>query len=211
MKPSTELLVGFLILIIVILAYKYYTNEGFYSDNVKVNQVIDSTGAVARQPIPSYGDPEKHLQKVTHPEDVMQADQLRSFQTFGIGQQSANNVEDNVGYYTVNGPAPDIDYNTYMMTQNLDQRVMDNQRRWQQEMSPWSAGPMTVDYDLDMEAYLPFQGLQRPQGVPQSNPFFVTEIGPKDTAVNNPFNFIPNATAEAIKNANAGTSQRVVA
>jgi len=78
-----------------------------------------------------------------------------------------------------------MDYITDLV---VDPRTRDNHRRWVEEMQPWSGVAMKVD-TLDMENYVDFRGLRRPQAVVQYNPMQLTEIDTADLAVNPKFNF----------------------
>jgi len=81
----------------------------------------------------------------------------------------------------------DLDYsNIHVHNLVADARTRENQQKWVAEMGPWSRCPRAVD-TLDMEVYLDFKGLQRPQGTPQVSPYFVTEIGANDLAGNRTF------------------------
>jgi hypothetical protein len=84
--------------------------------------------------------------------------------------------------------APDIDYNTYVTDLIADPRLRENQRRWVEEMKPWAGTAMTVD-NLDLEPYVDFTGLRRPQAVVQFNPLQLTEVDASDLSVNAPFRF----------------------
>jgi len=85
-------------------------------------------------------------------------------------------------------PEPKMDYDGYVTDLIADPRMRDNQRRWVEEMKPWSGTPRAVD-KLEMDVYVPFVGLQRPQAVVQYNPMMLTEIDSGDLAVNKPFRF----------------------
>jgi hypothetical protein len=85
-------------------------------------------------------------------------------------------------------PGPAIDYGEYVTDLVTDPRTRDNHRRWVEEMKPWSGTAMKVD-TLDMENYVDFIGLRRPQAVVQYNPLQLTEIDTYDLAVNPKFNF----------------------
>lgn len=85
-------------------------------------------------------------------------------------------------------PQPGIDYASYITDLVVDPRTKDNHRRWVEEMKPWSGTAMKVD-TLDMETYVDFIGLRRPQAVVQYNPLQLTEIDTYDLAVNPKFNF----------------------
>ncbi len=83
---------------------------------------------------------------------------------------------------------PSIDYGSYITDLVVDPRTRDNHQRWVEEMKPWSGTAMKVD-DLDMENYVDFVGLRRPQAVVQYNPLQLTEIDTYDLAKNKKFNF----------------------
>ena len=94
-------------------------------------------------------------------------------------------ASDTVQYHTA---SPAIDYGAFVTDLVVDPRTRDNHQRWVEEMKPWSGTAMAVD-DLDMENYVDFQGLRRPQAVVQYNPLQLTEIDTFDLAKNKKFNF----------------------
>jgi hypothetical protein len=83
---------------------------------------------------------------------------------------------------------PDIDYGTYITDLIIDPRTKDNHQRWVEEMRPWSGTATTVD-TFDVEPYIDFIGLRRPQAVVQFNPLQLTEVDTYDISGNHKFNF----------------------
>lgn len=100
-------------------------------------------------------------------------------------EHMTSQAEDTMQYHS---PIPDIDYGDYITDLVTDPRTRDNHKRWVEEMKPWSGTAMKVD-NLDMENYVDFIGLRRPQAVVQYNPLQLTEIDTYDLAVNPKFNF----------------------
>lgn len=78
-------------------------------------------------------------------------------------------------------PEPGIDYDRYVTDLVVGPRMRENHSRWVQEMKPWSQGVLKVD-TLEVENYLPFTGLRRPQPVAQYNPLQLTEVDTYDLA-----------------------------
>lgn len=83
---------------------------------------------------------------------------------------------------------PELDYDTYLTDLVVDSRTRENHRQWANEMKPWSGVARSTD-DLDMETFVHFHGLRRPQAVAQHNPWQITEIDGSDLAKNPKFNF----------------------
>ncbi len=126
------------------------------------------------------------------PEDVAEAERMQWFTATSADCSGSFNTElcaepttDVMQYHSA---APAIDYNSYVTDLIVDPRTADNHRRWVEEMKPWSGTAMKVD-TLDMENYIDFQGLRRPQAVVQYNPLQLTEIDTFDLSVNKPFRF----------------------
>jgi hypothetical protein len=126
------------------------------------------------------------------PEDLAEAEREAWFSALDADQSGQFNTElahegftDTMQYHTA---APALDYGSYVTDLVVDPRTRDNHQRWVEEMKPWSGVAMKVD-NLEMDNYVDFIGLRRPQAVVQYNPLFITEIGPEDLAVNPPFRF----------------------
>ena len=177
------------VLIIVFALYSYYNKKSTLVSQPAI-AVADSTGALLHQPIPVIAQPAKHDHDSVHPEDVMQAAQMKNLHEQSINPRTDEGMM--VDNWAQSGATrgPNQDYNAYMLDQVLDQRTIDNQMKWNDEVKPWSQVSFTVDIDLDLEATLNFLGLRRPQPIPISeNRFYVTEIDSAQLAVNPKFNF----------------------
>jgi len=126
------------------------------------------------------------------PEQIAEAEREQWFAATETDNSGSFNTElaqdptsDTMQYHT---PSPALDYDSFITDLVVDPRTRDNHRRWVEEMKPWSGTAMKVD-DLDMENYIDFQGLRRPQAVVQYNPLQLTEIDTYDLAKNKKFNF----------------------
>jgi hypothetical protein len=85
-------------------------------------------------------------------------------------------------------PQESMNYGEYVTDLIADPRLRDNQRRWVEEMKPWSGTAMKVD-DLDLGDYVNFTGLRRPQPTAVLNPMQLNWLDPADLATNPAFNF----------------------
>ena len=81
------------------------------------------------------------------------------------------------------------DYGTYITDLVVDPRSRDNHAKWVADVKPWSGTARMVD-TLEVEDYIPFLGLQRPQAVAQNNPLQLTEVDAFDLAKNKKFIFM---------------------
>ena len=83
---------------------------------------------------------------------------------------------------------PRADYGSYVTNLIVDPRTQDNHSKWVDEMKPWSGTARKVD-TLEVENYVDFRGLRRPQAVVQHNPMMLTEVDSHDLSKHNKFNF----------------------
>lgn len=88
---------------------------------------------------------------------------------------------------------PDInadsnDYGTYMRSLIADDRMLQNHAAWVKEVQPFSQTSLKIN-DFDIEPYVDFIGLRRPQAVAVYNPTQLTELAPEDLAPNKKFDF----------------------
>lgn len=84
--------------------------------------------------------------------------------------------------------ADSTDYNSYMRSLVADDRMLANQAAWVKEVQPFSQTSLIIK-DFDIEPYVSFQGLRRPQAVAVYNPTQLTELAPEDLAPNKKFDF----------------------
>lgn len=126
------------------------------------------------------------------PEQIAEAERQQWYAATASDNTDSFNPElahegftDTMQYHT---QAPAIDYDSYITDLVSDPRMRDNHQKWVEEMKPWSGVAMKVD-TLEMDNYVDFTGLRRPQAVVQYNPMQLTEIDTNDLAVNPKFNF----------------------
>lgn len=127
------------------------------------------------------------------PEDIMTAERtawLAASEGAAAGrfdvERMTNMADDTLQCHT---SAPAMDYVSMVTDLITDPRLQENHGKWVQEMVPFNKTWIKID-DLEMENYLDFQGLQRPQaGVGVYNPMMLTEIDDSDLARNHRFNF----------------------
>lgn len=81
-----------------------------------------------------------------------------------------------------------FDNNAYILDQIVDERIIKNHQEWVQEVTPWAGtASMAGSIDFNPGDYINFQGLRRPRGVQQVNPWQITEITADDLSENKPF------------------------
>jgi hypothetical protein len=174
--------------------------EGKYNPYTVLNKQLDETRGYRND---GYNQPSfyRHPQGLDRyhrsganlsPEDISEAERdlwYSSLETSSAEKFNPENSHDAAADSTrYHETAPGIDYDTYVTDLISDPRTRDNHRRWVAEMKPWSGVAMKVD-TLDLEPYVNFTGLRRPQAVVQNNPLQLTEVDTHDLAVNRPFNF----------------------
>lgn len=96
-----------------------------------------------------------------------------------------DNTKETMSYYRRSEP---FDNNAYITDSVIDEKIIKNHMDWVNEVSPW-AGTASIIGRGDFSAgdYINFQGLRRPRGVPQVDPWQVTEIDEEQLADNKPF------------------------
>ena len=85
-------------------------------------------------------------------------------------------------------PSEPFDNTAYLMDMVVDERIKKNHSEWVTEVTPW-AGTATIVGSDEFSAgdYINFQGLRRPRGVQQIDPWQITEIDEEQLADNKPF------------------------
>lgn len=86
---------------------------------------------------------------------------------------------------------PMLDYDSYLDSLVIDDRMLSNHSNWVNEMLPWAGTAQMVDtIDEALVNSLDWRGLRRPQAVTQdSNSLFQTEIGASDLIGHPKFSF----------------------
>ena len=85
-------------------------------------------------------------------------------------------------------PAEPFDHNSYLLDQVVDDRIKKNHFAWVDEVTPWAATASIVNLgEFSAGDYIHYQGLRRPRGVTQDNPWQITEVDEYDLKDNKPF------------------------
>lgn len=85
-------------------------------------------------------------------------------------------------------PSEPFDNTAYLTDMIVDERIKKNHDDWVTEVTPW-AGTASIVGANEFSAgdYLNFQGLRRPRGVAQIDPWQITEVDEQQLADNKPF------------------------
>lgn len=90
-----------------------------------------------------------------------------------------------IQYHTKPQPFDNV---SYITDQIVNDRIRQNHSEWVEEVKPWAgtaSGAGNVDFAPGN--YIHFQGLRRPRGVQQIDPWQVTELDEYDLEENRPF------------------------
>lgn len=160
-------------------AIRGYRNDGF--------------DQAAYYTLPQGQDTYNHSGASVTPQQISAAERAAWFSSSGIDHASSGGEHSVHESFTdtsahVTPQNDGMNYGDYVTDLVTDPRTRDNHRRWVEEMQPWSGVARKVD-TLEMDNYVDFQGLRRPQAVVQYNPMQLTEIDTNDLAVNPKFNF----------------------
>lgn len=85
-------------------------------------------------------------------------------------------------------PSEPFDNTAYLTDLIVDDRIRKNHSEWVTEVTPW-AGTASIVGATEFNAgdYLNFQGLRRPRGVQQVDPWQITEVDEEQLLDNKPF------------------------
>jgi hypothetical protein len=99
-------------------------------------------------------------------------------------------IEKNLGSSYIN-TNPNADYSAYINSLVADNRMIDNHKKWVNEMIPWSGTARNVDnIEEALANSTNWLGLRRPQPIAQGpESLFITELGPTNFINNPKFNF----------------------
>jgi len=218
MKTKDAILLALLVVLVVVVTYQvgagWKRGDGFaggepvhqpypggaHNPYTVLNKEIDTLRGYRNdgynQPpiyrMPGGLDAYHHAGADLKPERIAEAEREQWYSATAADQSGQFNTElvhdassDTTQYHTT---SPALDYDTYITDLVADPRTRENHRRWAEEMKPWSGTARQVD-TLEMENYIDFIGLRRPQAVAQYNPLQLTEIDTGDLIQNPKFNF----------------------
>jgi hypothetical protein len=96
-------------------------------------------------------------------------------------------IDSNLGASSYANNNPNADYSAYINSLVADNRMIDNHKKWVNEMTPWSGTARNVDnIEEALSNSTHWLGLRRPQPIAQgSEALFLTELGPTNF-INNP-------------------------
>lgn len=81
-----------------------------------------------------------------------------------------------------------FDHNSYLTDLVVDERIRKNHFAWVDEVTPWAGTASIVNLgEFSAGDYLNYQGLRRPRGVEQIDPWQITEVDAEDLKDNKPF------------------------
>jgi hypothetical protein len=180
-------------------------SDGKYNPYLVLNQQLDSLRGIRRNDgynqtmsLRELGYGKFGMGRYNHagayvtPEQMAEAEREQWYATSNMDNCATFNSEltndmsaDTTQYHT---SQPAINYDKYIVDLVADTRVKANHDKWLEEMQPWTGTTMKVD-NLDIEPYISFTGLRRPQAVVQYNPMQITEADTWDLSGNPKFNF----------------------
>lgn len=100
-------------------------------------------------------------------------------------EHMTDNCEGAMDYHKKNQP---FDHNSYLTDQIVDERLRKNHMEWVDEVTPWAGTASVVGLgEFSAGDYISFQGLRRPRGVQQIDPWQITEIDEEQLLDNKPF------------------------
>jgi hypothetical protein len=81
-----------------------------------------------------------------------------------------------------------FDHASFLTDQVVDERIKKNHFSWVDEVTPWAGTASVVGLgEFSAGDYLNYQGLRRPRGVKQIDPWQITEVDENDLKDNKPF------------------------
>lgn len=186
------------VIVVVIFLIVWYSKSGFEVDPqnayVMQNRELVARAGYRNDAYKQIGALTAQLERTnTKPEQIAQAESEAWFESQrekGVSnfdptapQDAGNNLA------AEHAPGSAMDYQSHITDLIIDPRTRDNHRKWASEVRPFSGVAKSVD-TLDLENYVDFRGLRRPQAVAQNNPLMVTEMGADDLSGNKKFNFM---------------------
>lgn len=203
---NNSVVIGILVIVVVaLLLIMIYRNRetsssGFTGDHTKVGEIVRAGNRPIEQPVPVVENEKDHEIRTYHPESVAQSELIQNVTIFqGVDPHSAGVLAISPAFDSVGPITPDQDWNDYIIINNLDSRIIDNQKRWAHEVAPWSRVTFTPDTDLNMDVAPDFRGLRFPQPIPTGdNMLFITAVDKKDLSTNAKYDFAPNVLTPAL-------------
>lgn len=100
-------------------------------------------------------------------------------------EHMTNSNDDTMQYHKKTEP---FDHNSYLTDMIVDEHIRKNHMKWVEEVKPWAGtASMIAPNEFSAGDYISFQGLRRPRGVQQINPYQITEIDEEQLEDNKPF------------------------
>lgn len=119
-------------------------------------------------------------------EQEMYYDQLNSVNPGHFSTENmADCTKETINYHKRAEP---FDHNSYLTDQIVNEHIKKNHMDWVKEVTPWAGtASMVGACEFSAGDYLDFQGLRRPRGVQQIDPWQITEIDEEQLIENKPF------------------------
>lgn len=119
-------------------------------------------------------------------EEEMYYDNIYSNNPGHFNTESMNDTTNEaMGYHKTTEP---FDHCKYLDNLVIDEHTRKNHNEWVDEVSPWAGTASVVGLgEFNAGDYLNFQGLRRPRGVQQIDPWQITEVDENQLMDNKPF------------------------
>lgn len=126
--------------------------------------------------------------QLVNAEHEMWADQNMSLWPGHYNTENAGDCTKELVQYHAR-PQP-FDNVSYITDQIVNDRIRKNHMEWVDEIKPWAGTASNAgNIDFNPGNYINFQGLRRPRGVEQIDPWQVTELDEDDLSENRKFIF----------------------
>lgn len=161
--------------------------DGFDNNNNYINSNIYNTKKMSN--IDNFDNARKAQFKVDRLAQAESEMYYDSNNTINPGHFNSENIyecsKEISSYYKPNEP---FDNTAYITDQIVDDRIKQNHKDWVAEVTPWAGtASMVGASEFNAGDYINFQGLRRPRGVQQIDPWQVTEVDEDQLADNKPF------------------------
>ena len=124
--------------------------------------------------------------RLTEAENEMYYDYRYSINPGHFDTESSEDCSKSVQQY--HKKSEPFDHNSYLTDQIVDERIQKNHMDWVNEVTPWAGTASIVGRsEFSASDYMNFQGLRRPRGVEQINPYQITELDEEQLLENKPF------------------------
>ncbi|CAB4481485.1 hypothetical protein RhiirA1_395239 [Rhizophagus irregularis] len=184
MDLNNALLIGLLIILVGLFAYlSTQTSAGDSSkkqENMEPYQSASDQSSTENE----KGSCSHNCRPFKTPEEILSAERMEELENSeNIGGTESYEFNNKKGAYEQQQEGPSVNYENYLEKLVIDNEAQENHDCWVKDMDPWlNMTNSNYNSGIELDAYIPWQGLVRPEAVPDEDSKYYPQVTEVDSS-----------------------------